>query len=198
MSKVGLFGGSFNPPHLGHMICAQEAAEQLQLDRVFLIPLHTPIDYELAADPGPQARLALCEAAVNGSSRLAVSAIEDQRGGTTYSIDTLRSWRDASADDELTLIVGNDVASRFSSWREPAEVLELAQLAVVSREGESELLLAEELSAGFPGSRVSAVTMTRVDISSTLVRERVAADRSIEYLVPTPVASLIGAEGWYR
>jgi nicotinate-nucleotide adenylyltransferase len=198
MSKVGLFGGSFNPPHLGHLICAQEAAEQLQLDRVFLIPLHTPIDYELPADPGPQARLALCEAAVNGSSRLAVSAIEVQRGGTTYSIDTLRSWRDANADDELTLIVGNDVASHFSSWREPAGVLELAQLAVVSREGESELLLAEELSAGFPGSQVSAVTMTRVDISSTLVRERVAADRSIEYLVPAPVASLIDAEGWYR
>jgi nicotinate-nucleotide adenylyltransferase len=198
MSSVGLFGGSFNPPHIGHLICAQESAEQMGLDRVVLVPLHTPTSYELPADPGPQARLALCEAATNGSSQLAVSAIEVERGGTSYSIDTLRDWRDANPGDEITLIVGNDVAAEFTSWREPAEVLGLARLAVVSREGESEMLLAEELSAGFPGSDVTAVTMTRVDISSTLIRERVAAGRSIEYLVPAPVARLIESEGWYR
>ncbi len=198
MSSVGLFGGSFNPPHLGHLICAQEAGEQLKLDRVILVPLHTPTSYQLPADPGPQARLTLCEAAVNGNSRLAVSAIEVERGGTTYSIDTLRSWREANPDDELTLIVGNDVAAEFPSWREPAEVLELARLAVVSREGESEMLQAEELSAGYPGGDVTAVTMTRVDISSTLVRDRIAAGRSIEYLVPSAVASVIETEGWYR
>ena len=198
MSKVGLFGGSFNPPHLGHLICAQEAAEQLELDRVVLIPLHTPTHRGLPADPGPQARLALCQAAVDGSHRLAVSAIEVERGGISYSIDTLRSWREANPVDELTLIVGNDVAAEFPSWREPAEVLELARLAVVSREGESELLLAEELSAGFPGSDVVGVTMTRVDISSSLVRERVGAGRSIEYLVPPAVGEMIDAEGWYR
>ncbi|MDP4603760.1 MAG: nicotinate-nucleotide adenylyltransferase [Solirubrobacteraceae bacterium] len=198
MSNVGLFGGSFNPPHLGHLICAQEAAEQLELDRVVLIPLHTPTHRALPADPGPQARLALCQAAVDGSHRLTVSATEVERGGTSYSIDTLRSWRGANPDDELTLIVGNDVAAEFPSWREPAEVLASARLAVVSREGESELLLAEELSAGFPGSKVVSVTMTRVDISSSLVRERVGAGRSIEYLVPAPVDQMIGAEGWYR
>jgi len=198
MSKVGLFGGSFNPPHLGHLICAQEAAEQLQLDRVVLIPVHTPTHRGLPGDPGPQARLALCEAGVDGNQRLAVSAVEVERGGTSYSIDTLRSWSEANPDDDLTLIVGNDVAAEFPSWRESAEVLELARLAVVSREGESELLLSEELSAGFPDSDVVGVTMTRVDISSSLVRERVAAARSIEYLVPGPVAELIEAEGWYR
>ena len=198
MSKVGLFGGSFNPPHLGHLICAQEAAEQLQLDRVVLIPVHTPTHRGLPGDPGPQARLALCEAGVDGNQRLAVSAVEVERGGTSYSIDTLRSWSEANPDDDLTLIVGNDVAAEFPSWREPAEVLELARLAVVSREGESELLLSEELSAGIPDSDVVGVTMTRVDISSSLVRERVAAARSIEYLVPGPVAELIEAEGWYR
>lgn len=198
MSKVGLFGGSFNPPHLGHLICAQEAAEQLQLDRVVLIPVHTPTHRDLPGDPGPQARLALCEAGVDGNQRLAVSAVEVERGGTSYSIDTLRSWSEANPDDDLTLIVGNDVAAEFPSWREPAEVLELVRLAVVSREGESELLLSEELSAGFPDSDVVGVTMTRVDISSSLVRERVAAARSIEYLVPGPVAGLIETEGWYR
>ncbi len=198
MSSVGLFGGSFNPPHLGHLICAQEAAEQLQLESVFLVPLHTPTQRELEADPGPKSRLALCEAAVEGSQRLAVSAIEVERGGISYSIETLRSWREANPDDELTLIIGQDVAADFPSWREPAELLELARLAVVSREGESELLLAEELSAGFPGSDVVGVTMTRIDISSSLVRERVGAGHSIEYLVPAPVADLIEEAGWYR
>ena len=198
MSSVGLFGGSFNPPHIGHLICAQEAAEQLKLDRVVLIPLHTPTDHQLPSDPGPQARLALCEAAVDGSGRLEVSAAEVDRGGTTYSIDTLRSWSDSSPDDDLTLIIGNDVAAQFPRWREPAEVLEMARLAVVSRDGESELLLAEELSAGVPGSDVVSVTMTRVDISSTLVRERIVAGRSVEYLVPATVAAMIEREGWYR
>ncbi len=198
MSKVGLFGGSFNPPHIGHMICAQEAAEQLELSRVFLLPLHTPADYQLEADPGPAARLALCEAAVSGNQRLAASALEVERGGPTYSIDTVRAWREANPDDELTLIIGNDVAAQFAAWREPAELLELARLAVVSREGESELLLAEVLSAGFPGSEVAAVTMTRVDVSSTLVRERIGARRSIDFLVPPTVAAIIEAEGWYR
>lgn len=198
MSKVGLLGGSFNPPHFGHLICAQEAAEQLQLDEVILVPLHTPTDYQLPSDPGPLARLALCEAGVAGNARLAASAIEVERGGTSYSIDTLRSWRETNPGDELTLIIGNDVAAQFPSWREPAEVLDLARLAVVSRQGESELLLAEELSAGFPGSDVKAVTMTRVDISSTLVRERIAAGRSTQYLMPATVAQLIESEGWYR
>ena len=198
MSSVGLFGGSFNPPHIGHLICAQEAAEQLKLDRVVLIPLHTPTDHQLPSDPGPEARLALCEAAVDGSERLEVSAAEVQRGGTTYSIETLRSWNDSRPDDDLTLIVGNDVAAQFPSWREPAEVLELARLAVVSRDGESELLLAEELSAGFPGSDVVSVPMTRGEISSTFVRGRIAAGRSVEYLVPATVAAMIEREGWYR
>ena len=198
MSKVGLLGGSFNPPHIGHLVCAQEAAEQLGLDRVVLVPLHTPTHRDLPADPGALARLALCEAATGQSDRLGASPIEVERGGTSYTVDTLRSWRDANPSDEITLIVGNDVAAEFSSWREPAEVLELARLAIVAREGESELLLSEELSAGFPGSDVVGVTMTRVDISSSLVRERVGAGRSIEYLVPEPVASLIAAEGWYR
>ncbi len=197
MSKVGLLGGSFNPPHFGHLICAQEAAEQLQLDEVILVPLHTPTDYQMPSDPGPLARLALCEAAVAGNARLAVSAIEVERGGTSYSIETLRSWRESNPDAQLTLIIGNDVAAQFPSWREPAEVLDLARLAVVSREGESELLLAEELSAGFPGSDVTAVTMTRVDISSTMVRERIAAGRSTQYLMPATVAQLIESEGWY-
>ena len=198
MSTVGLFGGSFNPPHLGHLICAQEAAEQLKLDHVVLIPLHSPTHRELPGDPGPAARLALCEAAVDGNPRMTASAIEVERGGASYSIDTVRSWRELNSEDELTLIVGNDAAAEFSSWREPAELLELARLAVVSREGESNLLIVEELGAGFPGSDVVGVTMTRVDISSSLVRERVAAGLPIDYFVPAAVAESIAAEGWYR
>uniref|UniRef100_A0A6J5Z3D8 Unannotated protein n=1 Tax=freshwater metagenome TaxID=449393 RepID=A0A6J5Z3D8_9ZZZZ len=198
MSRVGLFGGSFNPPHLGHLICAQEAGEQLQLDRVVLVPLHTPTHRDLPGDPGPAARLALCEAAVNGNSLLDVSAIEVERSGDSFTIDTLRSWREMNPDDELTLILGHDAASGFGSWREPAEVLDHCRLAVVSREGESEQSVAEQIRAEFERAEIVTVTMPRVDISSSAIRERIGNGLPARYFVAPAVDALIESEGWYR
>ncbi len=198
MSATGLFGGSFNPPHLGHLICAQQAAEQLQLDRVVLVPLHTPTHRELDGDPGADARLALCEAAVTADDRLQVSAIEVERGGPSYTVEMLRQWRRQQPDDRLTLIVGEDLAGGFEQWREPAAILDLATLAIAARAGELPGPSVGELAARHDGATVVEFQMTRVDISSSLVRDRVAEGLPIDYLVAPDVASLIAANGWYR
>ncbi|WP_205697732.1 nicotinate-nucleotide adenylyltransferase [Conexibacter sp. SYSU D00693] len=198
MAHVGLLGGTFNPPHVGHLICAQEALEQLELDRVVLVPVHTPPHKEVLDDPGPELRLELCRRATEGDERLGVSDAEVLRGGPSYTVDTLRAIHAADPGDSLTFIVGGDVAHGLPSWREPAEVLRLARLAVAERSGVRRADIAERV-ATVPGGaeRVVFFDMPRVDLSSSLVRRHAAAGRSIRYLVPDAVAACVQQHGLY-
>jgi len=198
--KLGILGGTFNPPHIGHLICAQEALDQLALDRVVLMPAGQPPHKQIAADPGAQARLAMCEAAVAGEQRFAVSRLELERDGRSYTVDTLRALHDQHPQDDLTFIVGGDMARSLPTWREPEAVLELATLAVAERAGSEREDIRGELRAlrGASGDRVRFFEMPRIDVSSSLVRERVAGGRPIRYLVPDAVADAIAQNGWYR
>ena len=198
MARVGIFGGTFNPPHLGHLVCASEAMVALGLDRVMLMPLHTPPHKQADGDPGAEVRLGLCQLAVAGDDRLGVSDLEVARGGTSYTVDTLRALDAVSPEDHLTLIVGGDVALGLPFWREPEEVLRLASLAVAEREGVRRADVLERLS-DLEGSadRIEFFDMPRVDISSSLVRRRVAGRTSIRYLVPAAVDEEIERLGLY-
>lgn len=198
MAPVGLLGGSFNPPHVGHLVCAQEARDQLGLDRVLLLPAHDPPHKELPGDPGPRARLDMCRLAVGGDPGLGVCAIELEREGPSYTVDTLRVLAEREPGDELTFIVGGDMADTLPSWREPREVLRLARMAVTGREELDELGLAAKLADLHDGSRVVFFTMPRLDVSSTDLRRRVSEGRPIRHLVPDAVADEIAAHGWYR
>jgi nicotinate-nucleotide adenylyltransferase len=197
--RIGLLGGTFNPPHLAHLLCAQEAFEQLALDRVVLMPVATPPHKEAADDPGPAARVAMCRLAVADDERLAVSELEVARGGPSYTVDTLREIHATAPGDDLTFIVGGDMATSLPAWREPDEVLRLARLAVAERDGMRRSDIMERL-ASIPGAdeRVAFFDLPRLDISSSLIRGRVAAGRSIRYLVPDAVARYIGDRGLYR
>lgn len=178
---------------------AQEAHGQLGLDRVVLVPVAAPPHKELDEDPGPEARLTMCELAAAGDERLAVSRLEIDRGGPSYTVDTLREIHAASPGDDLTFIVGGDMAHSLPAWREPEAILELATLAVAEREGAARRDIAERLAgAGLPADRIRFFDMPRIDISSTDVRRRVREGRPIRYLVPEGVARAIGAGGWYR
>jgi len=197
--RVGILGGTFNPPHLGHLICAQEAHDQLGLDRVVLTPAARPPHKQVAADPGAEARLALCRLAIGDDERFGVSRLELDRPGRSYTVDTLRALRDEHPQDDLTFIVGGDMARSLPAWREPEAVLELATLAVAERAGAEREEIRGELRA-LDGAleRVRFFDMPRVDVSSSLVRERVATGRPIRYLVPDAVAAAIAENGWYR
>jgi len=192
--RLGLLGGTFNPPHLGHLVCAQEARVQLGLDRVEFVPVHAPPHKDVADDPGPEVRLELCRAAVAGDDALGVCDIEVRRPGPSFTVDTLREL-DAE-DQELTFIVGGDMALSLPTWREPAEVLRIARLGVAERAGARRADIEERVAP--LGGRIEFFAMPRIDISSSDVRRRVAEGRPIRYLVPEAVAAAIEDQDLYR
>jgi nicotinate-nucleotide adenylyltransferase len=198
VARIGLLGGTFNPPHLGHLVCAQDAHAQLGLDRVLLLPVHAPPHKEIRDDPGVEHRVELCRRAVAGDERLGVSRAEADVPGPSFTVDTLRRLNDQRPEDQLTFIVGGDMAHSLPAWREPEAILSLAGLGVAEREGVRREDIMQRL-AGIPGAaeRVRFFDMPRLDVSSTLVRRRVAAGLPVRYLVPDGVADYIAAAGLY-
>jgi nicotinate-nucleotide adenylyltransferase len=199
LARLGILGGTFNPPHVGHLICAQEARLQLDLDRVLLVPTRIPPHKAVDSDPGVERRVALCDRAAAGDPGLEVSRVDADRDGPSYSVDTLRALHAREPEHELTFIVGGDMAHSFPEWREPEAILELAALGVAERSGVGRAEITERL-AGLRGGagRVRFFEMPRVDISSSLIRRRVAEGRPVRYLVPDQVAEHIAREGLYR
>jgi nicotinate-nucleotide adenylyltransferase len=197
--RLGLLGGTFNPPHLGHLVCAQEAYDQLGLDRVLLVPVHTPPHKEAVADPGVEARVELCELAVADDERLGVCRADADVAGRSFTVDTLRRLHERHPEHSLTFLVGGDMAHSLPAWREPEAILELAELGVAEREDVRRADIEQQL-AGLRGvpERIRFFAMPRIDISSSLVRRRVAEGRPIRYLVPDPVAAAIERNRMYR
>ena len=186
--RFGILGGSFNPIHHGHLIVATRVAETLELDRVILIP--TAIS-PLKAERGlalPRERLAMVRLAIRGNPLLHVSDLEVRRGGTSYTVDTLRLLRKSLRGD-LVLILGADAARLLPRWRKVEEVRRLARIAVVGRPG---------LRAGGKMPNTSMVAVPQLEISSTDIRERVRQGLPIRYLVPEAVERYIRRKRLYR
>ena len=180
------------------MVCAQEAFRQLDLDGVVLMPLGQPSHRTIDGDPGPQERLGLCEAAAEGVEWLSVSRVEVDRPGPTFTVDTLEQLTAADPATEYVFVLGADQALRLDSWRRPERVLELAQVAIAERAGVSLDAVLEAVGRLGGKERVTTFAMPRVDVSSTEVRERVAAGEPYRFLVPERVADRIEREGLYR
>jgi len=199
VTRVGLLGGTFNPPHIGHLVCAMEARDQLRLDVVRLVPASIPPHKVVDNDPGVQARLELCRLAVARETGVDVCAIEAGRPGPSFTVDTLQTLHDESPGDELTFIVGGDMAHALPDWRDPEGILALARLGVAEREEVRRHDVLQRLSDlhGVP-ERIAFFDMPRLDISSSMLRRRVAAGRPIRHLVPDAVAERISSLGLYR
>ncbi len=197
MPRVGILGGAFNPPHLGHLVCAQEALVQLELDRVVLVPVGQAPHRTIADDPGAEARLEMAELAAEGDPSLSVSRIELDRPGPSYTADTLAALREVAPDDELTLILGGDQAAALPSWHEPERVLELARVAAVARVDWAREEIVRSVAGLTGADRLTFVHMPLIEISSSDVRERIARGMPIRYLVPGPVAEYIAERGLY-
>jgi nicotinate-nucleotide adenylyltransferase len=196
--RIGILGGTFNPPHLGHLICAQEAYLQLELDRVTLIPARIPPHKQVEDEPGAQHRHELCRLAIRGDEeRFEVSDLEIGRDGPSYTVDTLEELHSSAPDHELFLIVGGDIAAGLPNWHEPERVLSLATLAVAKRRGTSKAAVDDALSALAGGERARFFRMPRIAISSTMLRDRVRAGQPIRYYVADAVASYIDRHGLY-
>lgn len=184
--RLGVLGGTFNPPHIGHLIAAQEALAQLSLDRVLFVPAGVPPHRAVEHEPGAEARFELTELAVAGDERFEASRIELDREGPSFTVETLRQLA-AAGDDELFLLLGGDQATALPKWREPEEVLRLATVVAFERTNWSREGIGLTI-ARLRGARgVLYLDMPRIQVSSTLVRRRVREGRPIRYLVPDGV-----------
>lgn len=191
--EVGLFGGSFDPPHVGHLIVAQDALEKLGLDRVRFVPARVSPFKTDEAPPAPAGlRLAMLRAALGDHPGFEVDGSELERDGPSYTIDTVRILAGQEPGVRWTLLLGEDQWTSFHRWRSARELAALTRVVVLTRAGEA--------TSGGPGPALphERVEVTRVDLSSTGIRARVREGRSIRYLVPDPVRALIEANGLYE
>jgi nicotinate-nucleotide adenylyltransferase len=195
--RVGILGGAFNPPHIGHLVCAQEALVQLELDRVVFMPVGVAPHREIELDPGAEARLEMAELAVAGDDRFEVSRMEVDKESPAYTSETLTTLREESPGDELFLILGGDQAAALGSWHEPERVLELATVAVVERVSWGHNAIGIKIGR-LPGARnVRYLETPQIQVSSSAIRRRVREGRPIRYLVPDSVADYISSNDLY-
>jgi nicotinate-nucleotide adenylyltransferase len=191
--RFGILGGSFDPPHIGHLLAANDASANLNLDQVVFVPAGTqPLKAGQAAASGAQ-RLAMVRAMVDGDPRFLVSSLEVDRPGLSFTVDTLRHFAKEYPAAERFLLLGADVLSTFSQWREPDEVVRLAQPVILVRNGAP----TDATDVGALAASLRIPTR-RVDVSSTEVRERVRQGRSIRGFVTDGVAAIIARDGLYR
>lgn len=188
--RLGIFGGAFDPIHNGHLLLAEQCREQCGLDEVWFVPTRTPPHKDASQLTESRHRVEMLKLATAGMPEFVVSRIELDHDAVSWTVDTLQRLREQRPDDELFLLIGGDSLRDFASWREPHAIAELATLVAVNR-GDVSL---DELTAGLDasiGARVRPVTMPGVEIAATDVRKRMAADRSVRFLVPRAVEQYI-------
>ena len=200
--RLGIFGGTFDPPHVGHLLAAVDAFEALALDQLVFVPAALqPLKAGVRPADGEQ-RLAMVRALVEGDPRFSVDPIEIARAGLSYTVETLTEYERRHPGAERFFLVGADAVAAFARWREPGRVLRLARLVVLHRAVEdADRMSGDELAAlaTEPGTLSPLVLETRrVDVSSTEVRARVRAGLSIRGFVPDAVAAHIERSGLYR
>jgi len=201
--SLGVFGGTFDPIHLAHLAVAEEAAEAMGLERVVFMPAGEPPHKPRRVISAAEHRLAMVELAIAGNERFAVSRMELDREGPSYTVDTLEaldaSRRSAGASGDLALILSADAFLEFMTWREPRRIVELARLVVAPRDGYPDAgpgFLAEHMPD--LADRASFLDSPRLRLSGSEMRGRAAAGRSLRYLVPDAVAAYIGDHALYR
>ena len=189
--RLGIFGGSFDPPHLGHLLPAIDAAESLGLDAVRFVPTGIQPFKAGRAGAGPAQRMAMAERLVAGVPGFDADSTEIDRAGLSFTVDTLATMAERHPTAELVLLVGADAYALFDQWRQPDRIRELATVAVLARAGE----MVPEAGAR---TGVKLLQTRRVDISSTELRARVADGRTIRGFVPDAVADYIAEHRLYR
>jgi nicotinate-nucleotide adenylyltransferase len=193
--RLGVFGGTFDPIHLGHLRAAENAFECLELDRVAFIPAGTPPHRGLPSS-SPLDRFAMTALATAGHPGFAVSDVELRRDGPSYTVDTVAGLRQESPEAEVYVIVGSDTFPEMATWKEHERLMSLCTVAVVARPGEAPA--AAEGPAGGRWPRVARVEGPGLDISASAIRGRVRERKSIRYLVPDAVADYIAKRALYR
>ena len=189
--RIGLFGGTFNPIHLGHMVLAQECWYHLALDKVFFIPSCVPPHKKVEGDVTVADRLNMVRLAIEGDNRFEVSTYEIDSAGTSYSINTIKHFREEyKGKAEFFFLSGADSVENLSMWKHPQEILRLSTFIVATRPGWQE--------TGVYEGMVQRIDIPSIEVSSSNIRERIRSRQPIDYLVPSRVAEYIRDKGLYR
>jgi nicotinate-nucleotide adenylyltransferase len=184
MERIGLYGGSFDPVHLGHLLVAQAAQEELNLDTIFFIPAaQSPFKPEAKAAPANERLKMLC-LALAGNSRAEVDEQEIKRGGVSYTIDTVRDYARRFPKTKLFYLIGEDHVAQLPKWREANELASLLEFLIIPRPGQTKV----EIPAPFHGEFLGGFPL---GVSSSQIRARIKEGLPIEHLVPAPVAEAI-------
>jgi nicotinate-nucleotide adenylyltransferase len=189
--RFGVFGGTFDPPHVGHLLAASDAFDLLTLDRLFFVPAARQPFKDAQVHAAPEQRARMVELMIGGDARFAVDRSEIARPGLSYTADTLAELAARHAGAELFLLIGSDLAAQIGTWREPARIASLCEIVVLARSGEVPAPPADS-----PPMRRLATR--RVEVSSSEVRERVRTGKPIEGFVAEPVARFIRDAGLYQ
>ena len=199
--RLGLYGGTFDPVHLGHLLLAESCREQAELDDVWFIPTGNPPHKPGAVISPAKARREMLELALAGLPQFHVSRVELDRPGPHYTVETLRHLRTERPDDELFLLMGADSLHELHTWREPGEIAKLATIVAVNRGSDAGVAdgASQEVTI-MPGLTVPIRTarMPAIGISATDLRQRVGGERSIRFQTPRAVEQYIRAHRLYR
>lgn len=195
--RLGIYGGTFDPIHYGHLLLAERCREELQLDEVWFIPAGSPPHKQGSVTTPPKARAAMVEFAVSGFPEFRVSRIEMDRGGPSYTVQTLEQIRASDPAREVFLLMGADSIAELVTWKDPARILELAQVVAVNRAGESPDLSSLSDLLQQTGRTVRTVEMPAMGISASNIRSRIAHKQSIRFLTPRPVEMYIRQNNLY-
>ena len=191
--RIGIFGGTFNPPHVGHLIVAEHAREDVGLNKVVFVPSAIPPhkqDHEIVS---PLHRLEMVRLAIAGNPFFELSDIEIRRGGVSFTVDTLQFFKERFPDDELHLLIGMDNLAEFQTWRMPERILDLAVLVVMRRPAASMHNVEKALMG-----RTQVCSVPEIAVSSSEIRRKVWERESIRYLVPTSVEDYITTNELYK
>ncbi|MCM3637344.1 nicotinate-nucleotide adenylyltransferase [Sporosarcina luteola] len=187
MKKVGLLGGTFNPPHIGHLIMANEVKHALQLDEVRLMPTSIPPHKADPSDATPNQRLSMVELAVSGIPGLSASSFEVDRGGISYTFDTIKALKEQEPDTDFHFIIGGDMIDMLPNWYKIDELMKIVKFVGVGRPG-------TEGKTHYP---IAMVQIPEIDLSSTLIRNRLQTGGTIQFLVPEKIGTYIRQEELY-
>jgi nicotinate-nucleotide adenylyltransferase len=200
--RIGIFGGSFDPIHQGHLILAEACREQVELDQVWFMPCAVQPHKNSGARATDRQRMEMIELAIAGHDGFSLSKIEIERGGTSYTVDTLKQIRESNSEDQLFLLMGDDSLESFESWREPQTICELAVPVIVNRPGSGkvDLSVLQQFVDGqrFELFQSSTVQSPMIEISSSNIRSSVADEKSIRYQIPRSVQKYIEINALYR
>lgn len=187
VKKIGILGGTFNPPHIGHLIVANEVQHALGLDEVRFMPTALPPHKSAPGDATAEQRLRMVELAVADYDKFAVSAFEVTRGGISYTYDTMKQLTELEPEVDFHFIIGGDMIDMLPKWHRIEELLELVTFVGVARPG----------TIGTTAFPITMVEIPQIELSSTLIRQRFVMDGTVQFLLPPKVEAFIREEGLY-